>query len=248
MENIEFYGQLTNTLWGSYGFQAFFYYSLFLILILEKEKFRQSVTSWYSICILLMIYNPLMFLTCQYIFKGRDITAYYCRLFCLIPIVYIIAYAAVLVLKNFSGWKKFAYTLFIIFIIAMNGHSVYGEEWFTKASNYNKVPDDVLQICALFQESKERISIMVPTELTVYMRQIDSNFSMPYGRYQSTDISNQLQNEIQDVEAILNYSAKTKTDYIVTLYTEEILAQYRNWGCETIGSTDKYLVLKTKLP
>lgn len=248
MNMIDFFRNLTNTLWGSYGFQALFYFSLVIILILEKRRLRQIGTWGYSLCILLIIYNPLMYLFCQYIFGAHDLTAYYCRLFCLVPIVFVIAYAMILVLQRTSGWKKFLCTFLMILIVAASGHSPYGEEWFIRASNSNKVPDDVIQISALFPEEEDSISIMVPSDLTVYMRQIDSRFHMPYGRGEFTEISNQLLGETQDVAAILNFAVSRETDYIVTSYTEDILAQYRNLGCEVVGFTNRYVVLRQHCP
>ena len=248
MNMIDFFRNLTNTLWGSYGFQALFYFSLVIILILEKRRLRQIGTWGYSLCILLIIYNPLMYLFCQYIFGAHDLTAYYCRLFCLVPIVFVIAYAMILVLQRTSGWKKFLCTFLMILIVAASGHSPYGEEWFIRASNSNKVPDDVIQISALFPEEEDSISIMVPSDLTVYMRQIDSRFHMPYGRGENTGISDQMLGETQDVKAILNYAVSWETDYIVTFYTEDVLAQYKNWGCEVVGFTSKYVVLRQHCP
>lgn len=240
---------MTNILWGTYGFQTLFYFSLILIITLEKEKIIRARWFGYCGCMLLMIYNPIMYFVFIFIFgTGSGFIPYYCRLFCLIPIVFVIAYAVVLILQKKSGWKKFCCTLLMLFIIAISGHSAYGESWFIKASNVNKVPADVIEICTFFPESASCIPIMVPTDLTVYMRQMDSRFSMPYGRNQNTDISNQLQSEAQNIELILDYAVETETDYIVSLYTEELLAQYVNWGCEVIGITDKYMVLKQHCP
>lgn len=249
MESLQFFYQMTNTLWGTYGFQALFYVSLILILLLEKRKLMQAGWLGYSACIFLIIYNPIMYFICKYIFgAGSDLTAYYCRLFCLLPIVFAIAYAFTLLMRKTSKWKKLCCTFLLLLTIALNGRSAYGESWFVRASNVNKVPADVIQICALFPAEEDQISIMVPAGLTVYMRQIDSRFRMPYGRYQYADIGSQLQSETQNLETILSYAAETSTDYIVSLYQEELLSQYMDWGCELVGRTDNYMVLKQHCP
>lgn len=245
---ITFFQEMTNTHWGAYGFQTLFFFSLLLILVLETKRIRKLGTAGYAILILLIVYNPFTYWICSYIFGTKALAPYYCRLFCLVPIVFIITYAIVLVLQKISGWKKLCCMLCMLFIIAISGHSAYGEEWFAKASNFNKVPTDVIQICEIFHENEEPISIMVPTDLTAYMRQMDSKFSMPYGRNQKASISNQLQSEAPDVEAILSYSLCNNTDYIVTLYDENILPQYIAWGCEIVGYTNKYVVLKQHYP
>lgn len=243
MDILSFFHNLTNILWGNFGFQTLFYFSLILILIFEKKSFHKKIILGYSICVLLIIYNPLMYQICKFIFGTNDLTAYYCRLFCLIPIIFLISYAMVLILHNLQRKKKLCYTLLMLVVIVMSGHSVYSEKWFTKAENFNKVPIDVLQLCNLFPNNGQ-ISIMVPTDLTAYMRQINSNFSMPYGRNENMDISNQLQSEAPDVKMILNYAQNTNTDYIVIIYNENILSQCLSLNCEIIGYTDHYIVLK----
>lgn len=249
MEINVFFQKLTNTLWGGYGFQILFYISLILIMVLERERGRKVETLWYSICILLVIYNPVIYVLFRFFFTGKDtLGAYYCRLFCLIPIVFVIAYAMVLVLKQVSGWKKVGCTVFILLAIAASGHSAYEEDWFIKAENVNKVPEDVRQISNLFQE-EESVSIMAPTDLVSYMRQVDSRFSMPYGRDRSAlEVSDGLQSETPDVEMLLGYAASTETDYLIVLYNEEALEQYMQWGCEVIGYTNRYVVLRQHYP
>lgn len=245
MEIYDFFQELTNAFWGGNGFQILFYLSLILIMILEKEHGQKVGTLWYSVFLLLAIYNPIVYYLFQIFFTRKSsVVAYYCRLFCLIPIVFVIAYAMVLVLKQVSGWKKVICTILIMIVIAICGHSAYGEEWFVRAENVNKVPEDVRQLSTLFQE-EELISIMAPTDLVSYMRQIDSRFSMPYGRDQSKLMySDQLQSETPDVELVLNYAIETNTEYLIILYNEESLKQYIQHGCEVVGYTNRYVVLR----
>lgn len=244
MEIISFLQNMTVTFWGNYGFHTLFYFSLVLILIFEKRKICRAGVLGYSVCILMIIYNPAMYYIYKYFFSYGSLTAYYCRLFYLIPIVFVIAYAAVLILQRVSGWKRLCCTFLILLVITSSGHIAYSEEYCIRSSNFNKVPVDVVQLCEMFHNNKEPVHIMVPTDLTPYMRQMDSNFSMPYGRYQDTDISNQLQSETPDAAFILKYASDNQTDYIVALYTEATLAQYTACGCEVIGFTDRYIVLK----
>lgn len=244
MNIIKFFIDMTRTLWGSYSFQLFFYFSLVLIIILESNQLCKIRGFWYPVCILLIIYNPVMYFICEYIFPSKDIIAYYCRLFCLLPIAFIIAYAVTLILDKVSKWKKICCTLMILFIIAVCGHSLYSETWFTKASNYNKVPEDVLQLCNIFQGYEDPISIMVPADLVVYMRQMNSTFHMPYGRNQKVELCKQLQSETPDISFVLSFAETSKTDYIVALYSLQAQVEYLNQRCEVVGYTDKYMVLK----
>lgn len=243
MEMMVFFSDLTETLWGNYGFQALFYFSLVLIAILERERLRKVRMLWYPACILLVIYNPVMYFACRDVFFPSGTLLYYFRMFCLLPIVFVIAHAAVLVLKRVSGRKKLCCTVAILLAIALSGHSQYGEAWFVKARNFNKVPEDVRQICAMFEGTEGKISIMVPTDLTVYMRQTDSDFSMPYGR-DGDALSNRMQSGTANVVKVMGYAAATGTEYIVTAYSVEMLAEYISRGCEIMGYTERYVVIR----
>lgn len=244
MRSIMFFQNVTSNVWGNYGFQTLFYLSLILIFVLGKKRFRQFSTLGYSFCILLILYNPITYLVCIYIFQNDNPLSYYARMFCLLPIVFVIAYAMVLVLLRTSGWKKLFGTLLMLAVIASSGHSAYGEAWFTKASNFNKVPEDVVQLCDIFQEYDAPVSIMVPTDLTAYIRQMDSKFSMPYGRYQNTEISDQLQSKTPNIRVIFDYVLQTDTEYIVALYDENSFGYYIEWNFQMVDYTNQYVVLE----
>ena len=248
MKDLEFFKQVTDTLWGSFAFQSLFYLGILLIMILESEKRQKAGVAWYSVCVLIVIYNPIVYHICRFFFDERGMVAYYCRLFCLIPIVFVISYAFVLVLRQTVGWKKFCCVLFVMLVVSISGHSVYSEEWFVKAQNVNKVPEDVRQLSALFEDYEEPIGIMAPTEMVPYIRQIDSKFSLLHGRGEDTTAGNQLQSEAPDIEMLLSYAKSTETDYLMALYTEDVLQQYIQWGCEVVGYTNRYVVLKQHYP
>lgn len=245
---MEFFQNLTSVYWGGYGFQALFYFSLVLIAVLERKRIRRAGALWYSVMILLAVYNPVIQVVCKHIFGEESLISYYSRLFCLIPVVFVIAYAVVLVLGHISGWRKLCCTLAMLLAFAVSGHSAYGEEWFVKSSNVTKVPEDVLQLEALFEDYEGPIPIAVPTDLTTYMRQINSKFSLLHGRNQGVAFTDQLQSESPDVKMILDYVSSTGTDYLVALYNEGSLAQYLQWGCEVVGYTEQYVALKQHYP
>lgn len=248
MDNLTFFQNLSELYWGRDGFQTLFFLSLLLIVIFKGSRGEKTGLMWYSVCILLVVYNPITYYVCKFIFKYGGVIEYYCRLFCLIPVVFLIAYALVLLLKRSSGWKKFCGTLVVLFVVMVSGHNLYQEEWFVKAENVNKVPSDVMQLSALFQEYDGPIEIMAPTELLPYIRQVDSKFSLLYGRGDILTISEELRSEAPDVDMLLSHAKSTGTDYLIVPYREDILQQYIQLGCEVVGYTDRYVVLKQNYP
>lgn len=242
-----FFTDLTNLYWGIYSFQILFFLGLILIFILEKDKQKKSIFVGYSVVILLGIYNPLTLWICRWIFGNFDFQAYYCRLFSIIPIIFVIAYAFVLVLNQIKGWKKLFLTLCLMTVIVIGGNNVYQADWFEHASNFNKVPKDVLQICKIFENSEsDQIRIMVPGDLSVYMRQVNSAFSMPYDRYGASGIENQLVCDEPDVLAVLQYAKERNVSYIVCAKSDVILESFEEEGCKVLGYTDRYAVLENK--
>lgn len=248
MKDFEVFGQVTNTFWGDFAFQILFYFGILLIMILESKKRQKAGVVWYSVCILLVIYNPVVYHICKLFFNEKVILAYYCRLFCLIPIVFVISYALVLVLRQTVGWKKFCCVLFVMFIVSIGGQSIYSEDWFIKAQNVNKVPEDVRQLSILFEEYEEPVRIIAPTELVPYIRQIDSKFSLLHGRGEYTGAGDQLQSETPDIQMLLSHAKSTGYDYLMALYNEDSLKEYLQWGCEVVGYTNRYVVLKQNYP
>ena len=49
--------------------------------------------------------------------------------------------------------------------------------------NFEKIPEESIEICKMLHDDENAITIAVPTSLSSYIRQIDSSFYMPYSRY-----------------------------------------------------------------
>ena len=62
---------ITEDYWGGIAFSGLFVIGLIAILVLEKEKIKRYTFLWYSIVVLVFIYNPLTLLICKYILERR---------------------------------------------------------------------------------------------------------------------------------------------------------------------------------
>lgn len=245
-EYIEFFKDLSVVEWGGYAYQTLFFIGMIIIFILEKEKKQRNLLIWYPLTILIFIYNPATLFICRKIFGEADLTAYYCRLFLILPISFIIVKGFVILLERCENkMVKMLMTFMIALIIILSGHSVYSEQWYIKAQNINKVPDDVLQICSLVSEEDKNIKIMVPNELTPYIRQIDASIQMPYGRDQATEeIAIQVSSIEPDTEYIVKYGKENDCDYVVCVNSETIVNNFESFGCMVEGYTEHYVVIK----
>ena len=234
--------------WGSFLFPLLLVAGLIGILILEKEKIKRYTFLWYSIVVLVFIYNPITLIICSKVLEESTFDQYYLRFFTLLPVMIVVAYMFTLVLGKLSGIKKLCGFLIICVAIALLGNCIYTEDWYTKAENRNKVPQDVVTICDLFGDyEEEQIRIMAPQDVAVYLRQMDSRFSMPYSR-SLPDEAYELTNEKPDVSAVVEYAKKKDVDYVVVSAIPDILNAYLNYGFELYGRTANYAVLMPNDP
>ena len=234
---------ITREYWGQITFLAFFVVSLLIILLWEKEKIKRYAYLWYSCLVLAFIYNPITFYVCKHFLEASTFDQYYKRFFTLVPITIIVAFAMTLLVSKLTGVKRLAAVLAACIAIALIGKCIYAEDWYTKADNRNKVPQDVVTICDIFADYEgDKINIMAPQDIAVYLRQMDSRFSMPYSRY-LPDEAYELTNENPDTQLISDYCVSNKLDFLIVSAAENVLETYEKAGFEVYGRTPYYAVL-----
>ena len=234
---------ITREYWGQITFLAFFVVSLLIILLWEKEKIKRYAYLWYSCLVLAFIYNPITFYVCKHFLEASTFDQYYKRFFTLVPITIIVAFAMTLLVSKLTGVKRLAAVLAACITIALIGKCIYAEDWYTKADNRNKVPQDVVTICDIFADYEgDKINIMAPQDIAVYLRQMDSRFSMPYSRY-LPDEAYELTNENPDTQLISDYCVSNKLDFLIVSAAENVLETYEKAGFEVYGRTPYYAVL-----
>ena len=245
---LAFIKDMTATFWGDYGFSTLFVLGLVAILVLEKTKIRRYTYLWYTGLVLFFIYNPLTLVVCRQIMEDTTFDQYYLRFYSLAPVVFVIAYGLTLVLTRLTGVKKLAGVLAAVVLVAVAGHLLYNEDWFTKAENRNKVPQDVVTICDIFADyDSDCIRIMAPEQVAVYLRQMDSRFSMPYARY-APDIALELTNANPDVPALTEYCLANNVEFAVVLADPVVMNAYDNYGYEVFSRTNNYIIYRVKNP
>ncbi|MBR5636677.1 MAG: MBL fold metallo-hydrolase, partial [Pseudobutyrivibrio sp.] len=193
-------------------------------------------------------YNPVTLMICRKVLEPSTFSAYYLRLYSIIPILPIIAYGITLLLKRLNGVKKLVGVILSVALLILVGNCLYTEDWFTKAENRNKVPQDVVTICDLFADYEgDTIRIMAPQDIAVYLRQMDSRFSMPYSRY-IPDEAYELTNPEPKPDVIVEYAKENNVDYVVVSAIEGVLNTYLNYGFKLYGRTPYYAVLMPNDP
>lgn len=239
---------ITKDYWNNFGYATLFVLALVGILIFEKEKIKRYAYLWYSLVTILVIYNPISLMIFRRFLEPVTFDQYYLRFYGLVPVMIVIAYGATLVVKKLSGVKKLVAVAAICAVIGVLGNCIYTEDWYTKAENRNKVPQDVVTICDLFADYEgDTIRIMAPQEIAVYLRQMDSRFSMPYSRA-LPDEAYELTNEKPDPAMVVEYAKENDVDFVVVSAAEDILYSYLNYGFTLYGRTTYFAVLQPNDP
>ena len=243
MSIIKYLAEVTVDYWGDIVFPILIFIGLIVIFVVEKEKIKRYTYLWYSIVVLVFIYNPLTLAISRQILEESTFHQYYLRFFTLLPVVIIVAYMLTLLLNKLTGVRKLCGVSAACIIIAAAGNCIYTQDWYTKAENRNKVPQDVITICDLFADyDGDTIRIMAPQDIAVYLRQMDSRFSMPYAR-SLPDEAYELTNENPEVSDVVEYAKDNNVDYVVVSAVQDILDAYLNYGFTLYGRTAYYAVL-----
>ena len=243
MVSLKYFFSMTKDYWGSFGFALLFAVGIIVIFILEKEKIKRYAFLWYSLVVLVFIYNPITLFLSRKFLEPTTFDQYYLRFFSLVPVMVVIAYMFTLLATKLTGVKKLAGVIAACLIIAILGNCIYTEDWFTKAENRNKVPQDVVTICDIFADYEgDVIRIMAPQDIAVYLRQMDSRFSMPYSR-SLPDEAYELTNEKPEPLEVAKYAKENNVSFVVVSAVENILNTYLNYGFQLYGRTAHYAVL-----
>ncbi|MCR4695263.1 MAG: MBL fold metallo-hydrolase [Pseudobutyrivibrio sp.] len=247
---LNFMIDITREFWGDFGISSLFCLALIAIFVFARDRFAKSLLGIYGLVMLIVIYNPLTYYICKLFMEETTFQQYYQRFFGLIPVAAIIAAAVIFLIKktDLTGIKKFACLIIAGLLIVILGHPIYQEDWYTKAENRNKVPQDVVTICDLFADYEgDEIRIMAPQDIAVYLRQMDTRFSMAYARSLPKE-AYELTNEIPDVEVVADYCKNHNIEYVVVSAIDSTLGGYLNYGFKLYGRTPYYAVLTPNDP
>lgn len=149
------------------------------ILIKEKDMNKKCLMVIYPILLGLLLFCPLFYHIAEIFVQGT-----YFRLFWLFPMGVVIAYAFTDLIYTFSKkYAQFPIFLLSIVIVAICGKFIYTEENFEKTTNVYKIPEEAKQVIDFMaKDTTPEKKVLVPKEITPYVRQLDSTMHLYYGR------------------------------------------------------------------
>lgn len=224
------------------------YFALFLIAMLyihlkEKDKRKRVFLIYYPLIAFIFIINPLFYQISKIAFSEHT----YFRMFWVLPMAVVIAYAAVLLIREGNKkLEKFVLGFSLCLIIVLSGKFYYIT--FMKFGNLYKLPDESVLVAQLIGiDEEENKKALVPADLVDYIRQIDGTIELLYGRqsdkpYWNNPYATELDNG--NVEYIVDVLEKNNCQYVVYKRPTVMREPIQNYGYEMISETVNYVIFK----
>ncbi|MDY4837969.1 MAG: hypothetical protein SO160_00225 [Lachnospiraceae bacterium] len=157
----------------------------FLAIHEKNKKIYQILNQYTGFIIALMVFPVTAVIIMEYCI-GEEV---YWRMFWLMPIPFIIAFAGTeLYDLRKDKIKRTGIIAFLILFILLSGKCVYDEEGtIITPDNVEKLPKQAVEVCNMITGDAQMNGIttkkvVVPSELLSYVRQYDATIQMPYGR------------------------------------------------------------------
>jgi hypothetical protein len=225
-----------------------FLVALLYLFVTEKNKITRILFVYMPAMLLVLYFCPL-FAAIVYAFVGEEI---YYRLLWLLPVVPVLAYAAVKLLtsmKTEKTWKKAVTGAALVGIVITSGSLVYQSPYFSRAQNPYHVPQEVVEICDSIRVEGREVVAVFPTELIPYVRQYSAYIWMPYGReilverwnFQNElfDLMNQ---EVLDVDLIAQSAHEKGCHYVIISKEKMLNGSFEDYQYELFDEVEHYLI------
>lgn len=157
--------------------------TLFLVALVylwfaEKSKENRRLFVGLPIGILVMFFCPIVVFLLERLAE-EDV---YWRMLWSVPMLIVIAYAAILLIRKSEGIKRYISIVIVVFLIVISGDYLYDNPGFIVAENPEHIPENVIEICDEIVVEGREIMACFPSEMLMYVTQYTSFVQMPYGR------------------------------------------------------------------
>ncbi len=221
------------SLWKEYSGQGMIV-ALFLVAVVylwfaETDREKRRLFVWFPIAMLLLFFCPLVVYFMEHLAE-EDI---YWRMLWSIPMLSVIAYTAIKLIRNLEGVKRYLAILGVLLMIGVSGNYLYDNPGFMKAENPEHMPQTVVDICDTIIVEGREVKAAFPAELLMYVTQYTSLVHMPYGRemFLSADGTVAWNTLYDTMECLMSDTIDTKV----------LASELRNRGCH-------YVVLREDAP
>lgn len=239
MEAFGFLREVWDTLWGSNQYYLFFFITWMILLFFLKDKYKRAEYVWYSLIVFVGIFNPVSVVIGEKLW-GVSV-AYFCRLFATIQVFVIMALGCVTVIARAKRSRKPIALMLIIAIIVLGGDSIYEQPWVIKADNFEKIPQEVIEISMAFKNIGD-VTVAAPNSLTAYLRQYDASIHMLTERDSDSELTDQVQSLFPDIEYVENELRNAGGGYVIVYNRPSVIEQFEQAGYSIWYTMEEYLI------
>lgn len=223
--------------------------ALIYLFINEKQKPKRIVLIYMPVIMLVLYFNPLFASAFCKVLSSEI----YFRMCWLMPIIVVIAYAAVCIWSRLAGRKQLFFAAASVVLVVVSGKLVYSNPLYSRAENVYHVPDSVVHICDAIIVPGREVMAVFPSELLLYVRQYSSMVCMPYGRDALMGyyipLYYAMEDEVIDLEEMVPLLREKGCHYIILREEKEIQGDPLDFGWEIFGQTDGYVIYRnTEMP
>lgn len=218
--------------------------ALIYLFLNEKQKPRRILLVYLPVIMLVLYFNPLFAAVfCKMV--GSEI---YFRICWLMPVIIVIAYAAVCIQARLAGIKRLLFTGAAVVLIGVSGKLVYSNPLYGRAENIYHVPQSVVEICDAIVVPGREVMAVFPSELFLYVRQYEPTVCMPYNREVFAGYYDPLyyamEGQTADLEELVPFARERSCHYIILQEEKEILGNPQDFGWELFGKTEGYVIYR----
>lgn len=218
--------------------------ALIYLFLNEKQTSKRIVLVYVPAIMLALYFNPL-FAAAFFRTVGSEI---YFRMCWLMPVIVVIAYAAVRICGKLKGKKQLLFAAAVMVLIALSGKLVYTNPLYGRAENRYHVPDSLVHICDAIVVPGREVMAVFPSEFLLYVRQYTPLVCMPYGRDAMMGYYNEFYDVMErnpvDLEELAALTKESRCHYIILRESSEMLGEPEDYGWELFGETDGYRIYR----
>ena len=237
--------------WENSGYWILFVLSLFFILFYTKDMRIKWMFAGYCILVLGVILNPLFALAIDKL-QLMDSSTTYVRVYYLLPVTVIIAYAAVEVIELQKKTKyKMVIFLVICLVIGMSGTSYYEKNAYRIPENIYKIPQEDKEIadCILednTDEEKARTLVISWDDNWYFIRQytsriVNAGSALPAEKYRDEKYT--CQGELNPYFEFMKNNG-LDFQYVIQPKADGMIEECISGGHVILLETENYIVIK----
>ena len=163
---------------GSGMIVGWFLIAVVYLWFTEKEYAKRKILVWLPIGLVLLFFCPFVVIFMETMAE-EDV---YWRLLWSIPMLVVIAYAGVVVIRMQEGIKRYFSIAALVVLICVSGNYLYDNSGFQKTENLQHIPEEVIEICDAITVEGREVMAAFPVEMLMYVPQYTPFVHMPYGR------------------------------------------------------------------